>query len=234
MSCRQVNVPGIGKMVIYKRRDSRNIRLSITPRGTLRATIPYWAPYTQAVTFAVHKSEWITKQLSKTQPVLLKDGQQIGKAHHLSFSGDSLIQDVSSSTTGNNISIKYPPGLQDSDEIVQSLARELAVKALKDEANVLLPQRLEQLAKKFNYVYTSVNIRKLHSRWGSCSQNRDIKLSLYLMQLPWELIDYVLLHELAHTKVLHHGPDFWHELESSLPNARILRKQIRAYQSRII
>jgi hypothetical protein len=50
------------------------------------------------------------------------------------------------------------------------------------------------------------------------------------MQLPWQLIDYVLLHELTHTTILRHGPDFWRALEAVLPNARVLKKAMREYQ----
>ena len=50
------------------------------------------------------------------------------------------------------------------------------------------------------------------------------------MQLPWNLIDYVLLHELTHTNILRHGPDFWQALEAVLPNMAVLKKTLREYQ----
>jgi predicted metal-dependent hydrolase len=52
---------------------------------------------------------------------------------------------------------------------------------------------------------------------------------LYLMQLPWHLIDYVLLHELTHTKVMQHGTPFWQELERHVPHAKRLRGEIREF-----
>ena len=68
------------------------------------------------------------------------------------------------------------------------------------------------------------------SRWGSCDQQHNIVLNLFLMQLPWELIDYVLVHELAHTQVLRHGPDFWQLMERLLPDCRSLRRRMRDHQ----
>ena len=50
------------------------------------------------------------------------------------------------------------------------------------------------------------------------------------MQLPWHLIDYVLMHELVHTEIMQHGPVFWARLEAHMPNARNLRKEINTYQ----
>ena len=54
------------------------------------------------------------------------------------------------------------------------------------------------------------------------------------MQLPWELIDYVILHELTHTVVLRHGPDFWSALARVDSKVDNHRKAIRAYQPTLI
>jgi hypothetical protein len=53
------------------------------------------------------------------------------------------------------------------------------------------------------------------------------------MQLPWHLIDYVLLHELVHTKHLHHGKDFWDEFKIALPEARKLQKEMHGYKPQV-
>ena len=53
------------------------------------------------------------------------------------------------------------------------------------------------------------------------------------MQLPWALIDYVLLHELSHTKALHHGPDFWKVFEAVLPGAKQRRKELKDFKPAI-
>ena len=67
-------------------------------------------------------------------------------------------------------------------------------------------------------------------RWGSCDSKRNIVLNLYLMELPWELIDYVLFHELTHTEVLRHGPDFWSAMKRVLPDVQRRRKAIKSYR----
>jgi predicted metal-dependent hydrolase len=50
------------------------------------------------------------------------------------------------------------------------------------------------------------------------------------MQLPWELIDYVIIHELTHTKHLNHSDEFWAEFMRHEPKAKVLRKRVRSYQ----
>jgi Predicted metal-dependent hydrolase len=101
---------------------------------------------------------------------------------------------------------------------------------LRKEASVFLPQRLAELASKNEFTYTSVKITKSKTRWGSCSSKKTINLSLYLMLLPLHLIDYVLLHELCHTKHMNHGPNFWLLMERVCKGkAKIWRKELRTY-----
>jgi hypothetical protein len=113
---------------------------------------------------------------------------------------------------------------------VQAVAQRAAIRALRSEAEQILPKRLRDLASQYDLDFKSVTIKQLTSRWGSCDQNKDIALNLFLMQLPWSLIDYVLVHELVHTKHLHHGEDFWNTLESLIPDAKNLRAEIRKHK----
>jgi len=96
-----------------------------------------------------------------------------------------------------------------------------------------LPQRVQYLASKHGFSYKQIRVRKLTARWGSCSNNGVITLSYYLLQLPWNLIDYVILHELTHTRHLHHGPNFWTEFKKVLPSAKLLQKEIRSYKPQV-
>src|SRR5205814_2081858 len=113
---------------------------------------------------------------------------------------------------------------------VQSAALKASVRALRKEAEALLPQRLATLADQTGLSYRNVSVKQLKSRWGSCSSAKDITLNLFLMQLPWHLIDYVLLHELVHTKVMRHGEPFWRELERHVSQPKQLRHEIGTYQ----
>lgn len=80
---------------------------------------------------------------------------------------------------------------------------------LRKEAKRLLPERTKQLAGKFGFQYADVKIQSSKTRWGSCSRARSINLSMYLMLLPSHLVDYVILHELCHTKEMNHSDKFW-------------------------
>ncbi len=219
---------GIGKIVVYKRRGARNIRLSINSRRQVKVTLPNYIPYSTGLKFALGKKEWIAKHLLTPQ-ASLSDGDGIGKSFRIH---------VETSRKGMP---KKPVAIKGQQIVVYSENLDLnhlhkdievaCVKALKKDSENLLPIRVSELSKKYHYQYKSIKIKKLTSRWGSCSSTGDISLSLFLIQLPWELIDYVILHELNHTQHLHHQKAFWDSLNAILPNAKQLRKLTKSYKS---
>lgn len=227
MPTKHLKIAEIGQVSIYKRRNAQSLRITIIPNGGVRVTIPSWLPYKAGLEYAKSKSDWIKKN-SKAKINLL-NGKKVGKYHRLVFIASKRAASVIMRVSDNNIRVTYPDDLTIHSVIVQSKALDGIDKALRQEAEQLLPQRLRQLADKYEYDYSNVTIRKLKSRWGSCNQHHQITLNLYLMMLPWSLIDYVLVHELNHTKHLNHSSAFWYELESKMPNAKDLRKELRLH-----
>jgi hypothetical protein len=215
-------------ITVYKRKASRNLRLSVGSSGQIRVSIPAWAPYSTGLDFARARQAWIRDQHKPVR--LLSDGQAVGKAHHLRFVAKPAASKATSRVYDTAIIINYPADRGLDDPEVQRVAREAAVRALRAQAEQLLPQRLASLAATHGFSYSSVQVKRLKSRWGSCDHHSNIVLNLFLMQLPWELIDYVLLHELTHTNVLRHGPDFWQAMETVLPNVKTVKKTMRDYQ----
>ena len=77
-----------------------------------------------------------------------------------------------------------------------------------------------------------IALRDTTSRWGSCSATGSINLSCYLMLLPPHLMDYVLLHELTHTREMNHGPKFWEILDGLTEGkAHKLRAELRNFRT---
>lgn len=101
---------------------------------------------------------------------------------------------------------------------------------LKKEAKRLLPDRLTQLAQYYNFKFSSVKIQLAKTRWGSCSGDKNINLSMYLMLLPAHLIDYVLLHELCHTIEMNHSEHFWKLMDKVTNNkSKTLRAELKKF-----
>lgn len=205
--------------------------MSFTSEGTLRVSLPYWVPYQAGIDFARDRKEWIVKH-QPAQKTHLNDGDRIGKAHRLEFiKGTGSKASVRVSIT--KIIVTHPSSLAITSPIVQKTAERGALKALKKESDQLLPQRVASLATKHGFIYTSVTCKRLSSRWGSCSQEKEITLNTYLMQLPWELIDYVILHELVHTEHLNHSDAFWARFAQVLPDAKARRKLLKAHKTAV-
>jgi predicted metal-dependent hydrolase len=230
MAVKKVEIPQLGTVKLYKHRGARSIRLSVTTAGDIRVSLPYWLPFEAGAKFAISQEAWIHSQLKQQTIPLLEHGQAIGKSHHLYFATDPRASRVATRVDGTAVRVTHASTIPAYDESVQRAAEAACVRALRSQAESLLPQRLSALSLDHDLSYRSANIKRLKGRWGSCDTNKNIVLNLFLMQLPWQLIDYVLVHELTHTRVLHHGADFWQEFEGHLPNAKSLRREIRAYR----
>ena len=231
MAQKLVYIDGIGDVTLAKRRGTRSLRLSINPSGRIRVGLPYWLPYKAAISFAKSRRDWIAEQQVLNQHALLSNGLRIGKAHTLYFYRDTDSQ--ATKTQVDKISIRISSPYDEHDDRVQVRARVACEKALAAESRTILPQRLKTLSALHNYPYKELRIRKLTSRWGSCSNSKVITLSYFLMQLPWELIDYVILHELVHTRYLNHSPQFWQALEAIVPGAKARQKEVKLHKPRI-
>ena len=88
-------------------------------------------------------------------------------------------------------------------------------------------QKMVQLANIHQLDFYELTFKTLKTRWGSCSQNNTICINNIIYYLPEHLKEYIMLHELAHTKIKNHSRIFWEELEKICPNSKLKRKELR-------
>lgn len=223
-----LEIEGIGRVRVSRRRGSRTLRISVTQNGEVRLNMPYRVALRDGLKFLEQKRAWLQKH--QTEEVFLDSGARIGKAHTL------LVKPTSNTKTTVKITpdtlIVNIPEDMDADTVQKKLG-DAARRILKKEAESLLPQQLLHYAKTYGYEVRSVAVKPLQSRWGSCSSRGDIILNSYLMQLPWPLIDYVLLHELAHLKHHNHGDAFWADVSKMLPAYKERRKALKKYPTAV-
>ena len=93
----------------------------------------------------------------------------------------------------------------------------------------MLISRLNHLAQKHGFSFNRVFIRNQKTLWGSCSYSNNINLNIKLLRLKSELVDYVILHELVHTKIKNHSKEYWAELDKYTGNAKALDKELKKY-----
>ncbi|MEG2150900.1 MAG: YgjP-like metallopeptidase domain-containing protein [Bacteroidaceae bacterium] len=133
-----------------------------------------------------------------------------------------------------DMQIICPPTADFFDEDLQAWLRKVIEESLRRNAKNILPLRLAALSQEHHLPYKEVKINSSQGRWGSCSAQKTINLSFYLMLLPGRLVDYVLLHELSHTQEMNHGPNFWLLLNKLTNNkALVLRNELKKYRTNI-
>jgi predicted metal-dependent hydrolase len=95
-------------------------------------------------------------------------------------------------------------------------------------------ERLKHFSGKYGMPFRKLTFRCQKTRWGSCSSKKNINLNVNICFLPKELQDYLLLHELVHTKIMNHSKQYWALLDKCVGgNARALGKELKKYRMKI-
>lgn len=197
-----------GKVTIRRSARATQVRLRIAPDGTLRASLPLYAPTFLVKRLIKSSRNELRTMLSQAQPTTdYTDGMQIGKSHSLIVRQDATKLQIN--RRGQHIIISLPSGATLNDSDVVRAVRDAVISALRIEAKSYLPKRLSFLADKLSFSYKKVRFSHASGRWGSCTSEGTISLNIALMKLPFEQIDYVIIHELAHTRHMNHSPEFW-------------------------
>ena len=134
-----------------------------------------------------------------------------------------IIPNISLGTVYRNLS-----ALAEENEILSEEERLKGVqKALR-----LIPERVEYFAEMMNVTYGRITIREQKTRWGSCSSKGNLNFNWKLVLMPEEVLDYVVVHELAHRKEMNHSERFWNHVEKVLPDYQARRKLLRELEHR--
>jgi len=208
--------------VKYKKHTfSKNIKITLKQNNTILVTMPYLCPYKLARDFLLKNFDKI-KNYNIQKKFLPKDIKT-------KFDTLFLIEDEKIKTQVKNgvVYFYYPINIPFESELIQNALQEAYLKALKIEAKNYLIQRIKFLAQKFNFKYGKITLRNQTTRFGSCSFRNDISLNINLMKYDFDVIDYVLIHELVHTKIKNHSEAFWIEVEKYCPNWKNLRKELK-------
>ncbi|MDP3580831.1 MAG: SprT family zinc-dependent metalloprotease [Ignavibacteria bacterium] len=219
---------------IYKSSLARKITISIRPHSGARITIPRYVSYLEAERFAHLKRDWIAANLKKLSDYTNGSERNpvsgfVTKKHQLILEPKET-SGVKVRVQKGTILVKYNSELEQDSKEVRTAVNKGILLALKKEAVEYMPTRLSELAKKCSLSYNNVAIKNMKSRWGSCSGRNNINLTIHLMRLPFHMVDYVLLHELAHTIVKNHSKRYWETLEKICPGSKQMDKELKSHK----
>ncbi len=218
-----------GTITIRRSSRSTHVKISVAPNGTLRASLPLYAPIFMLKRLIKTSRDQLRTMINVQQPTYeLTNGMVIGKSHTLVVI-PSTKAEPSVARHKQQIVVSLPTDSQLTDPDVVAKVREVMTLALRIEAKSYLPKRLAFLADQMDCDYERVRFSHASGRWGSCSSNGTISLNIALMKLPHELIDYVLIHELCHTKQMNHSDAFWSLVATEDPSYKLHRKALKLH-----
>ena len=105
------------------------------------------------------------------------------------------------------------------------------LQVLADEALRVIPERVRFYAPVVGVTYGRITIRNQRTRWGSCSAKGNVNFNYQLYYMPSELMDYVIVHELAHRRHMDHSALFWEEVARYCPEYAVYRNQLKKYET---
>lgn len=214
---KKVFVDEVGEITLRKIKNAKRIALKIKQTGEVLITMPLSISYHEALNFAQQQKGWIQSIHEKVK--VNQQNNLITPAQNNAFPFFQVQFEIWEQP---KIKVQYRPPvlclfypglMNESNPEIQHLLKEAIGNILKLEAKKRLPGMIKFQAAKHGFTYNKLTIRKSATRWGSCSSKQNINLSVYLMLLPDELIEYVILHELCHTLEMNHGEGFYQHMD---------------------
>jgi len=216
-----------GTITLRRSAKATSVRIRVAPDGRLRASLPLYAPVFLVKRLIKSSRQELRALIAQHHTgTLFTAGMQLGKSHTL-IVRPSTGKSVTASRHGQQVIVSLPAGRELSEPTAQRIIRDEVISALRVEAKSYLPKRLSFLAGKHGFTYQKVRFSHASGRWGSCSSNGTISLNIALMKLPFELIDYVLIHELSHTQQMNHSHYFWDLVATADPHYKTHRRDLK-------
>ncbi|MCK9239023.1 SprT family zinc-dependent metalloprotease [Desulfocurvus sp.] len=221
--------PPPGALPPYTVRESpraRRVTLRVSPRVGLEVVVPRGFDRAQVPAIVRDRAQWAARHLERIAALGWKPGtapapppalplRAVGREVALRTAHDPRKAPALRQPGPDTLLLAGDTG---NDDACRALVRAW----LKAQAREVFGPRLRALSSALGLPYCALRVRAQKTRWGSCSASGTISLNCTLLLLPPELADYVLYHELCHTRYLNHSPDYWKLLESLLPGARTL------------
>ena len=210
----------IDKLIRSKR---RTIALIIERDGTLIVRAPMRVSQVMIESFIQQKADWIMRTREKIKTIEQTPTRQYVDGEKFLFLGSFFDLKL--------VRPQRPPLQFDRGFILsqsmQQKGRQYFAKWYKERAYEIISERVQEYSQRFSFAPRRVKISSARTRWGSCSPDGTLNFTWRLIMAPLEMIDYVVVHELAHLRVKNHSSKFWKVVESIDPEYRKKRKWLR-------
>ncbi|HLP98433.1 MAG TPA: SprT family zinc-dependent metalloprotease [Sideroxyarcus sp.] len=227
----QRNIHLSGKEISYTLKRSgyrRSIGLRIDDRG-LTVNAPLRASEKWLHSVLHDKADWVVDKLDswqskKAPPIVWQEGSRIP------FRGEEFVLCLMPKTRGATAQLQgellhVPVGVE-----AEPAQIEKAVTVwYRKEALRVFEECVEHFAPLLQVAPCEIKLSSARTQWGSCTVRGVVRLNWQLVKMPLHLIDYVVVHELAHLVEMNHSPAFWRVVESACPDYKQCRAELRSY-----
>ncbi|MBT6068867.1 M48 family metallopeptidase [Candidatus Peregrinibacteria bacterium] len=230
------------KFTLSKRLGTRNLRLRLDQSKRLYISAPRFMSTRRIVEFLEEKQHWLKRNLEKIEEKnketaasskQFRDGEVfnlLGEKYHLDlrFTQRKYPKAYFECTeAGNNMLILELHEDTAFRELAE-IGRETIEKLYRKYAKEHFTQRLEELnAEYYGFKYGDIRVKNQRTRFGSCSSKRNLNFNWRVIMAPRKIVDYLLIHELCHTKEMNHSKKFWDLVEHACPNYKAHRTWLK-------
>lgn len=214
-----------GNILIDDIARSKRKTMSITIGTDLivRVKVPYWVTNREIEDFILQNKEWIRIKLSqmankpKAEPKVFSQGEQflfLGKSIKLRYSlGREIV-------LTNEDELLIPVLFADD-------TKDMVIRWYREQAESIIKERCRILSEKVNIYPAAVKINSAKTRWGSCSRSGNLNFTWKLIMAPMYVVDYVILHELAHLIHHNHSKNYWNLVKKFMPAYMLAEKWLK-------
>ncbi len=225
-------VPSFAYKVIRKKGFSANASISISGDKGVVVRAPFWMSMGMIEGFIREKSSWIEKNLYRFNTKKITNRYTEGESQL--FFGEEYILTISKSENPgknrveiieNKIRVEINgmlPAEKQSEKIKEALLYWYLEKGIE-----IITQKVNYFSNEMRVNYKRINLKNVTSIWGSCSPSNCLSFNRKLVMAPHEVVDYVVIHEVAHMRHRNHGPNFWKLVESFDSQYKYHRKWLK-------
>jgi len=221
------------EIIFSKNNRAKRYIIRILQNNIIRVTIPKYGTKKEAEKFFFENIDKLQKQINKNSSDLF----ELNKTYHSKFYNFKITHTKHPNTVetiNKTLLIKITEQVSINSKEAQEYIIFIIEQILRKEAKRYIPRQTMEFATRYKLKVSDIKINSAKTRWGSCSVRNSLNFSLSLMQLPFELIDYVILHELSHIIHKNHSKDFYILLNKLSNNKHLLlNKELKQFSTQI-
>lgn len=223
-----ISLHGYDAAVKYSARRS-TLTIKVT-EGRVSVRAPDYVPVHEIENFLRAKQQWIAEKLAHQQKQLEARQRNWRSGESLPLLGETLYLKIEEASRGYtrrdgdtlHVGVRTAP-----EESLADRVQKQVQQWYKSEALTHFGERVAHWQKITGITASAYNVRTYKSRWGTCSHKRELTFNWKLMMAPWDVVDYVVVHELCHIVHFDHSPEYWRLVGRFTPDYKTHKAWLR-------